>query len=126
MRYALFADCINETLLLGDISLGWTETKEERDQNPGNIYAGTFSTTNKAVTSEQQYGVGVIIGQEKTEKEEPFTPEEPEDDPDVTTDPDEIKDPDTTPEETPDPKTTPKEEGKPNTSDEGKGETNKS
>jgi hypothetical protein len=126
MRYALFADCINETLLLGDVSLGWTETKEESDQNPGNIYASTLSTTNSAVTSEQQYGASVIVGQEVKKEEEPLPPEQPEEEPDVTTDPDEIKDPDTTPEEETPPDTTPGENGTPNKPEDGKGETNES
>jgi hypothetical protein len=74
MRYGLFAECINETILLGNISLKWTNKevfkKEKKEQRAGDIYTNTLSTTNHAQAEVKQYSIFGAVGVEKKKEEE--------------------------------------------------------
>jgi hypothetical protein len=61
-QFGIFADCMNEGLILGDLQTETTHTKEERSQFVGDVYVYTGSTTNTAVAQTKTYGVGVMAG----------------------------------------------------------------
>ena len=80
MQYGFFADCVNETILLGDINV--VTTTEEQIQAPHDVRYYDATVTSDAVTIGHSFSVWATFGEVKTNKpekpEEPEKPEKPE------------------------------------------------
>ncbi len=82
MQYGFFADCVNETILLGDINV--ITTTEEQIQAPHDVHYYEAIVTNDAVTTARSLSIWATYGEVKTkeldqpeESEEPKEPKEP-------------------------------------------------
>lgn len=60
MKYGFFADCVNETILLGNLKVN----KLLKEQKPadGDVYYFDAVVTNDAVTTAKTLGVAVVAG----------------------------------------------------------------
>ena len=77
MQYGFFADCVNETILLGDVNV--ITTTEEQIQAPHDVNYYDATVTNDAVTIGHSFSIWATVGKIKTEKPEaPTKPEKPE------------------------------------------------
>ena len=88
MQYGFFADCVNETILLGDINV--ITTTEEQIQAPHDVRYYDATVTNDAVTIGHSFSVWATFGKIKTKQ--PDAPEPPEK-PDEPVEPEEPKEP---------------------------------
>ena len=80
MKYGFFADCVNETILLGDINV--VTTTEEQIQAPHDVHYYDATIVNDAVTIWHDFSLWVTFGKVDTkdldQPEDPEEPKEPE------------------------------------------------
>ena len=83
MQYGFFADCVNETILLGDVNV--ITTTEEQIQAPHDVNYYDATVTNDAVTIGHSFSIWATVGKVKSrELDNPESPEEPEEPKDET------------------------------------------
>ena len=60
MKYGFFADCVNETILLGNVKV--QTVVEESVPAPNEVYYYDAVVSNEAVTIAKTVGLGVVVG----------------------------------------------------------------
>lgn len=85
MQFAIFADCMNEGLVFGNLKVESSFSKENRYEPEGALYYQEASTTSEAKPTVKTWALGVVVGKENARKipdhdTEPLLPEAPDHD----------------------------------------------